>query len=346
MESSERLHKLQRMLTYTRRHDTQGEHAFIDTFIKPLIPETFVDDKGEVLAYVVEVRDSEEGSPPYLFCCHTDTVHDRTANPVQQVMVDDTCGLAYKDDGQPLGADDAAGVWLLINMIEEGVPGTYIFHRGEECGGIGSRGMVAHHAQWLSTFTHAIAFDRKGTTSVITEQYIGETASLTFAQALSDLLNDNTSFEYAPDETGIFTDTANYAHLIPECTNVSVGYYEEHTKNEYLDMWHLDALLDQLVYVFRDTNVGLPVVRIAEEPKSKWGVGFQFDDGKWGNGRVNGLHGGSFDPTDPDSMPANAREVLTMRYSELTKWVRAAHPEDVADLLVYLAEEAEYVKVS
>lgn len=343
-EHSKRREQLQHMLTFTRKHGTEGEQAFIDTFIKPLIPMPFLDAEGDVLAYVVDVLDKDGMSPPYLFCSHVDTVHDRSAPVRQEVLVDETCGLAYKDDGQPLGADDAAGVWLMVNMIAQGVPGTYIFHRGEECGGIGSRGMVEHHQEWLSTFTHAIAFDRKGTTSVVTDQYVGQTASLTFAQALSDLLNEGSRFGYEPDETGIFTDTANYAHLIPECTNVSVGYYEEHTKNEYLDMWHLDELLTQLVRVFDGGHEILPTVRVAEEPQPKWGTGFEFDSGRWSD-RVNRLHESNFDPTDPDDMPANSREVLTMRYSDLTKWVRSAHPEDVADLLVFLAEEAEHAKV-
>ena len=29
---------------------------------------------------------------------------------------------------------------------------------------------------------------------------------------------------YATDPTGIFTDTANFVDIIPECTNISCGY--------------------------------------------------------------------------------------------------------------------------
>ena len=47
---------------------------------------------------------------------------------------------------------------------------------------------------------------------------------------------------YAIDTNGISTDSAQLASKYPECTNVSVGYYNEHSTNEYQDMGHLKKL--------------------------------------------------------------------------------------------------------
>src|SRR5271166_6305948 len=44
--------------------------------------------------------------------------------------------------------------------------------------------------------------------------------------------------DYRADATGLFTDTANYMYLIPECTNLSVGYEREHGPTENLDAIH------------------------------------------------------------------------------------------------------------
>ena len=45
----------------------------------------------------------------------------------------------------------------------------------------------------------------------------------------------------------MFTDTDCYTGIIPECTNLSVGYFKAHTANEWVDWEHLDALRDVLV---------------------------------------------------------------------------------------------------
>ncbi len=53
---------------------------------------------------------------------------------------------------------------------------------------------------------------------------------------------------HAPAE-GIFTDSANYAHLIPESSNISVGYENEHTSAETLDSIYLERLIERLALV-------------------------------------------------------------------------------------------------
>jgi hypothetical protein len=44
------------------------------------------------------------------------------------------------------------------------------------------------------------------------------------------------------DPTGVFTDSANFIDLIPECTNVSVGYFNEHTHEEVQNISYLERL--------------------------------------------------------------------------------------------------------
>jgi hypothetical protein len=60
---------------------------------------------------------------------------------------------------------------------------------------------------------------------------------------------------YAPCDGGVFTDTDNYTGLVGECTNVSVGYYSEHTVNEVLDTDHALALRDALIALDPDQLV-------------------------------------------------------------------------------------------
>lgn len=351
--------QLKEMLRLCRAHDSEGEKVFVKKFIAPRGAKTFSDSAGVPLAYAIEVG---LGSKT-LFCGHVDTMHPADAPLHQTVVYDAGSGMFYKDSQDtlpmPLGADNAAGCWLLLQMISAGVPGTYLFHRGEERGGIGSRGMATHYADFLKQFNYAIAFDRCGTNDVITEMACGRTCSNVFAQALADKLNTHgVQFDYAPDDTGSFTDTANYRRLIPECTNVSVGYDYEHGPHETLDAFHLIALRNAVVAAFQTGGTGdteaLPVVRrVTDVDEPSRGFGWR---------GAQGYGGGEFPSykedysnairwnedgwsTDFCLTPRDATEVLSMKFKDLVKWADAAHPEDIADLLMLLAEEVEYSKV-
>jgi hypothetical protein len=227
------------MLSYVRPHGGQGEADFVRNYVA-CIPGVYALDDA---AYVVE-----RGESRVLFSAHVDTVHHESHGVRQPVEYDDFLQAAFPGKPQPLGADDAAGCWLLLQMIDAGVPGTYVFHRGEEKGGLGSSHLANKHREFLERFDYAVAFDRRGRGDVITHQAVGRCCSNAFAQALADQLNTR-GLDYAPCANGIFTDTANYVDIIPECTNLSCGYEREHSADEMLDVAHLLALRDALLTV-------------------------------------------------------------------------------------------------
>ena len=112
-----------------------------------------------------------------------------------------------KSDGTSiLGADDKAGVTILLYMIKNKVPGLYYFFLGEEVGCVGSRKVSTKvksiveekesegKSEWEKTIKKikkVIAFDRRGYDSVITHQSSSRCCSDNFAQALSEELNKN-----------------------------------------------------------------------------------------------------------------------------------------------------------
>lgn len=199
-----------------------------------------------------------------LFTCHTDTVHHGN-EPDQTVMYDVTTKELFVND-DVLGADDGAGVWLLLEMIAAKIPGTYVFYRGEERGGIGSRGSAHDDAARYATYDRAIAFDRRGTKDVITHQGGGRCCSDSFAAALAACLSVE-GMTYAPDDSGVFTDTANLTDLVGECTNVSCGYDCEHSSSESLSVPHLLALRNACLTAEWES---LPCVRKPGEDDPVW----------------------------------------------------------------------------
>jgi hypothetical protein len=296
---------LVQILSWPRRDDSVQELQFckfLREHIKGLaIPGATVEIMaGGCLAVTVpRPGKPEDPTPPKpsttLFSSHVDTVEGHASDTVwsdeekkwvskpavsadvrKRLTYDPNFGLIALDKdsiGGSLGADDGAGVWLMVKMIERRVPGTYLFHRSEEVGGKGSAEMVRKHTDWLAKFECAVAFDRHDTFEVIHTQGGSRCASAKFTDALCDRLNKQ-GMQYEPSQRGVFTDTKNYRGIIPECVNVAVGYQSQHGRNETLDYGHLNALLDAVCAIDWDS---LPIDR---DPKI-------VEAGSYGYGRHN-----------------------------------------------------------
>lgn len=240
--TKERLAFVSQFFSYMRPEGGAGQQWFEDRYIDT-IPYTWKDAAGNTH---LDLRESKTNRT--LFVAHTDTVHKNDGR--QQPMITAhmmTCDLT-DTVATCLGADDGAGVMLLLHLIHNRVPAYYIFTRGEERGGIGAAHLVKTYPHLLAEFDRAIAFDRKGTSSVISHQGWGRCCSDAFADALSDKLS-NDWLMYAPDDGGVYTDTAEFVDIIPECTNISAGYMHEHTTKESLNIQHLFDLMDQVVLI-------------------------------------------------------------------------------------------------
>ena len=176
-----------------------------------------------------------------IFMAHHDTVHKTDGR--QKVLYDTLLDTAFVDHNECLGADCTTGVFLILEMIRYKVPGLYIIHTGEECGGIGSGWIVDGKPKWLNDVDACISFDRYGTNSIITHQMGQRTCSESFADDLESILK----MGLISDSGGIYTDSYEYCDIVSECTNISVGYYNQHTKTEYQDMEFVIRLRDALV---------------------------------------------------------------------------------------------------
>lgn len=246
MNKSTILYKtLARALSMMRPHNSEGTRRLTDWLQEraPAHAKMHRDDAGNLH---VDTRISPDNRT--LFVAHVDTVHRKEGpNKIRQT------NTHWHAEGAALGADDGAGVAMLMHLLHAGVDAYYIFTQGEECGGIGATWLAKHQRELLSEFDRAIAFDRRGIDSVITHQGRGRCCSDVFADALSAALNADDTLMYLPDNTGVYTDTAEFIDAIPECTNISVGYYHEHSEKESLDIIHLQALAKRVASIDWDS---------------------------------------------------------------------------------------------
>ncbi len=192
-----------------------------------------------------------------IFTSHTDTVGRDSYSSIYARN-----GI-IRNRGGVLGADDTVGCWIMRRMIKAGVPGLYVFHDGEETGCTGSRLFVEENAGLLRVIDRVISFDRMGYSDVITNQSGTDCCSDAFALELSERLNAlNTDFKYKPSALGAFTDSAQYMYDVPECTNISVGYFGQHGAGECLDMYHAYDLMMACIKLDWES---LPTVRDPNE---------------------------------------------------------------------------------
>ena len=230
------VHTLVNWLQYMRPAYSQTERLFCERYLEPVFGKP--DEHGNYIKVIGK-------RPNIAFTAHTDTVHK--VEGIQTLKVEGD--IITTMTGSCLGADCTTGLWLMVGMIEAGVEGVYVAHAAEEIGGIGSSRLVEDRPAWLIEIDAVISFDRFGTGSVITHQGGRRTASDVFATSLIDALG----LPMKADAYGTYTDSLEYAHVVPECTNLSVGYYDQHTSRESQDLAFASLLLERLIAARWDT---------------------------------------------------------------------------------------------
>jgi len=235
-----------------------------------LLPEyTFEKDAHD--NYYIIIKNADGSDSDTMFTSHLDTIDRKVGQYGRNTsnVVDDKSvvhvfdGDFIKTDGNTnLGADDKAGTAIMLNMISEKIPGLYYFFMGEESGCVGSTNLSREYDNLvtegvLPRVTKCISFDRRGYDSIITHQSSGRCASETFATELSNRLNEY-GFWFKNDSGGVYTDSAEFTDIIPECTNISVGYFSEHTLTEKQDIDFLELLAIVMTKIEWET---LPIER-------------------------------------------------------------------------------------
>lgn len=325
------LARLLDMLSYKRPDGGPTDWEFIGKFIASASSRTEIDEEGNVWIKVGE-------NPKIMWSCHTDTVHHTEGR--QEVLVNGGWAKVVHNSktlgkSNALGADDTAGCWLMTEMIRENVPGLYVFHRGEEGGGRGSAYAAKHEQARLQGIECAIALDRKGYGDVITHQFGGRCCSEKFANSLAAILGGS----FKPDDTGSFTDTANYTDVIGECTNLSVGYFDNHGPTEKLNLPFVASLRERLI------SADFSSLVFERQPGEYDPESWEYGGGSFYRPYERGFGGGSgYDPGAPKYRKGNdgvyrledyspgGGSYLPLAKMTLVNFVKA-YPEKVADML-------------
>jgi hypothetical protein len=334
---------LTHILKSKRHHLSKGDMQFREWLKKQL--EGMGVDLSVKAGNLVATTDPKSD---VMFSCHVDTCHSAgsSGEDFQNLEFDTNLGHIFlaqdsKTKGNVLGADDGAGIYIMLRMIAAKVPATYVFHVGEEVGCVGSRAMLAQESKWLEKFSLAVAFDRPQNYEVIHTQGGEACASIKCAVALAKALSTD-ELAYECSANGVLTDTKIYKGIIAECFNIGVGYAFQHSSEEYLDVYHLEALSKRCCEV---DWTSLPIDRdpkVVPKP-TYYGAGYQspFQNAK-GKGK-KGLHGAGngiyMPPNPPKGLEPKPKQVWgdpdEMGFKDLSDWV-FDQPEEAYKYIIKL----------
>lgn len=175
---------------------------------------------------------------PVLLNAHVDTVHQH--NP-KTIYHDKHHQVLWSPEG--LGADDRAGVIGILNLLHRGYRPLVLFTDGEESGGLGAYALLQHYPELTkhNKFKFIITLDRMGSNDAV----YYNCANKRFKDYITQF-----GFKTA---TGSFSDISI---LCPEWNiagvNLSIGYYNQHTLQEYLKLNELETTLRKVENIIQN----------------------------------------------------------------------------------------------
>ena len=170
-----------------------------------------------------------KGTYPVLLVAHMDTVHKE---PVQTINRINPVSVIFSPQG--IGGDDRCGCYLILKMIEY-FNCSVLFVEDEEIGCIGATKFIKDFDCSTIDVNYIVEFDRRGSNDCV------------FYDC------DNKDFEDFVTSTGYFkTQYGSFSDicvLAPEigvaAVNLSCGYYNEHTKEETINLLELETILEE-----------------------------------------------------------------------------------------------------
>ena len=193
------------------------------------------------------------GDIPIALVAHMDTVYK---TPVSNLYYDQRKGVLWSPEG--IGADDRAGIFAILKIIQDGLRPSIILTTDEEQGGLGAMALAMDDCP-IEGLKYMIELDRRGTNDcVFYDCYCPE-----FVDYVE-------SFGFC-ERYGSFSDIS---FLMPEwqvCgVNLSVGYEDEHSYSETLHIGPLFDTIRKVKQMLKDTDIPYFKYDEATVSHSRW----------------------------------------------------------------------------
>ena len=194
-----------------------------------------------------------------MLCAHMDQVSNR---PLQELILYNSM---IEGDAN-LGADDKNGIWICLKLLEEFPNTSFIFSTGEE-NGCDIDIILELEKDNLDDVLYCLVFDRRNGTDIV-----GTLNNYCFEDLENTVYNLGIDLGFKPN-AGIFSDCDMLSIYGVPCVNISCGYYNSHTNNEFTD---LDELLRAKILGGRMLNRVKAKFKRAENDESYFVYGMHY----------------------------------------------------------------------
>jgi acetylornithine deacetylase/succinyl-diaminopimelate desuccinylase-like protein len=178
-----------------------------------------------------------QGTFPVLLVAHLDTVHATLPTLIMYDKADTTISSP-----QGIGGDDRCGVYMILEIIKK-YHCSVLFCEDEEIGAIGAEKFTKWKPAQKLTFNYIIEFDRRGKNDAV------------FYDCDNDLFEEFITKDFYKTAFGSFSDISVLAPFLGcAAVNLSCGYYNAHTTNEYVVLSEMQASIDAASKILARTN--------------------------------------------------------------------------------------------
>lgn len=251
-----------------------------------------------------------EGTIPIALVAHMDTVFP---HPPQEIFYDTSQNVVWSPQG--LGADDRAGIYAILQIIKTGLRPHIIFTTDEEKGGKGSLVLSSQPCPFKD-LRYIIQLDRQGNSDCV----FYDCDNPAFTEYIC-----NFGFVEA---YGTFTDISNFC---PDWkiagVNLSVGYRDEHSRQEVLFVNGLNATIQRVIKMLSVQPDEIPYFEYIEAVYPTWQV-------KWGLGGIEKY--GFFDHYDSSDWNSRGHQY------ECCSCHKLYQAEDLFPIIDYDKKEKKY----
>jgi len=152
-----------------------------------------------------------------------------------------------------LGGDDKCGISVALQVAKENIsmPMKILFTTGEETGCIGIKHFCKTNSNWFKNVKYSLTVDRRYGDNLITYACGKWNCSLEFASEITK--QGILSGIMVKNEIGTVADTIHIRDHVKECVNMSAGYYNPHSCDEYIQFDEMIQIKDWVSKIL--TNV-------------------------------------------------------------------------------------------
>jgi len=199
-----------------------------------------------------------EGEEPVMVVAHLDTVFEDFLKPsstnstndfyqttieLKKIYHDQVQGVMWSPDG--LGADDRVGVFMILSLVRAGARPSILFTTDEESGSASGYDFALQYKHKFQNYgiKYLMELDRSGVNDCV------------FYKC------DNPDFTKYIEGYGFKTGTGSFTDISVICpiiktagVNLSVGYWNEHSKTEMIDLFTMSKNFDIIYKMIKNSK--------------------------------------------------------------------------------------------